>query len=622
MKKFALTKRLPIFGNLMESLTPQEKKVFETKKLSVIERETIQKDYDNLMNLSESLTPGSKELNELYIKALDLYRNLNEGNDPDWFNFVFIEKTPEPKRISEKKAPHPLNLEKFRNLVMKSVSEAKLDGEVNYGQMVLDSVAELGGKKEISLSDIQKQAKEGVLAKEFNPAEVKELKRLYKEQGVELKEGKKFKSVAEAFKPFDEDDRMAFQGAAPDAEIWDGFLISKDNYNLMAIYSPKEDCLSLIDVDGNEVKIEDVTSKKAESIITELNSDINNFEIKDETDLCKYLSSKEITFDCVTFDCPNLDESASSVDINQAYAEYKDLLGKPNGQYASSKIRQKYGEETEKQVIEMAKKEKSKPTNESKKSISDVSLNLDDVTKDKEHGDWTQLCKEHAEVAKKSKLGSLSPEGEGSGICGVVGCKNESDYYFNFNKNIGESLSVKEFINILADTPIEKLKEVYKTLVGLDAPYSNAKSLLFDLFSSISGDKEKMKTALAVADTSTNVDEKKKVILTSAKTFIKESRDKKLRGKFLLESASDYISKNSYEDNNKTTVEDFMKWYPTVQLKEGESWGVTSTSSDTFKIDKIENGIVYYNCKTESLRKELKAAVEDQTVVVEDEPVV
>lgn len=66
------------------------------------------------------------------------------------------------------------------------------------------------------------------------------------------------------------------------------------------------------------------------------------------------------------------------------------------------------------------------------KSISDVGLKLDDVTPDTEHGDWTQLCAKHGKIAEGSKLGYLSPEGEGSGTCGVVGCDQEADYYFNF----------------------------------------------------------------------------------------------------------------------------------------------------------------------------------------------
>jgi len=46
---------------------------------------------------------------------------------------------------------------------------------------------------------------------------------------------------------------------------------------------------------------------------------------------------------------------------------------------------------------------------------------------------WTQVCHECAK--KYHLLDSYLDIGSGSGICGVVGCKNESEHYYDFNAN-------------------------------------------------------------------------------------------------------------------------------------------------------------------------------------------
>jgi len=48
---------------------------------------------------------------------------------------------------------------------------------------------------------------------------------------------------------------------------------------------------------------------------------------------------------------------------------------------------------------------------------------------------WTQVCDECAK--KHHLLDSYLAIGDGSGICGVVGCNNESDHYYDFQ---GEEL--------------------------------------------------------------------------------------------------------------------------------------------------------------------------------------
>jgi hypothetical protein len=42
---------------------------------------------------------------------------------------------------------------------------------------------------------------------------------------------------------------------------------------------------------------------------------------------------------------------------------------------------------------------------------------------------WTQVC---TKCANKHKLKNLDDAGQG--ICGVEGCENESDYYYDFNR--------------------------------------------------------------------------------------------------------------------------------------------------------------------------------------------
>jgi len=60
---------------------------------------------------------------------------------------------------------------------------AKLNENINYGQMVLDSIDQLNGAKKISATYIQTEAKEN-FGEEFNQKEMEELTRLFLEQGV------------------------------------------------------------------------------------------------------------------------------------------------------------------------------------------------------------------------------------------------------------------------------------------------------------------------------------------------------------------------------------------------------------------------------------------------------
>ena len=43
---------------------------------------------------------------------------------------------------------------------------------------------------------------------------------------------------------------------------------------------------------------------------------------------------------------------------------------------------------------------------------------------------WTQVCKD---CKKKLQLNRSGVAPNGSGICGVKGCSNEADYYYDFN---------------------------------------------------------------------------------------------------------------------------------------------------------------------------------------------
>ena len=51
---------------------------------------------------------------------------------------------------------------------------------------------------------------------------------------------------------------------------------------------------------------------------------------------------------------------------------------------------------------------------------------------------WTQVCDQCAK--KYGLLDSYLSIGDGSGICGVVGCNSDSDHYYDFNaKQSGEN---------------------------------------------------------------------------------------------------------------------------------------------------------------------------------------
>jgi hypothetical protein len=76
----------------------------------------------------------------------------------------------------------------------------------------------------------------------------------------------------------------------------------------------------------------------------------------------------------------------------------------------------------------------------------------DDITLDSEHGDWTQLCSEHAELAMERNH-SLTPEG--SGICGALGCSNESNHYLT----LGTKLT-SDYINKIIFKDVKKWSQV------------------------------------------------------------------------------------------------------------------------------------------------------------------
>lgn len=59
------------------------------------------------------------------------------------------------------------------------------------------------------------------------------------------------------------------------------------------------------------------------------------------------------------------------------------------------------------------------------KNLNKLETIFDDIVLD-EFGVWTQLCKKH--IPTHSKYG-IYLDDIGSGICGVIGCEEESDNY-------------------------------------------------------------------------------------------------------------------------------------------------------------------------------------------------
>lgn len=55
-------------------------------------------------------------------------------------------------------------------------------------------------------------------------------------------------------------------------------------------------------------------------------------------------------------------------------------------------------------------------------------ISFDDVVED-EYSLWSQVC---PECARKFNFPERMLDDAGSGICGVKGCSNESDYYIDF----------------------------------------------------------------------------------------------------------------------------------------------------------------------------------------------
>lgn len=56
---------------------------------------------------------------------------------------------------------------------------------------------------------------------------------------------------------------------------------------------------------------------------------------------------------------------------------------------------------------------------------------FDDITEDSTGHLWSQVCKSCVQTHNFSE--NLLDDA-GSGICGVIGCSNESDYYIDFEE--------------------------------------------------------------------------------------------------------------------------------------------------------------------------------------------
>jgi hypothetical protein len=58
---------------------------------------------------------------------------------------------------------------------------------------------------------------------------------------------------------------------------------------------------------------------------------------------------------------------------------------------------------------------------------------FNDVVKDDNGHRWSQMCKKCVE---KFNIKNTELDECGSGICGIEGCNNQSDFYIDFNDNI------------------------------------------------------------------------------------------------------------------------------------------------------------------------------------------
>lgn len=54
---------------------------------------------------------------------------------------------------------------------------------------------------------------------------------------------------------------------------------------------------------------------------------------------------------------------------------------------------------------------------------------FDDITKDGNGQEWSQIC---SKCVTKKGIKESTLDDAGSGICGIKGCSNESDYYIDF----------------------------------------------------------------------------------------------------------------------------------------------------------------------------------------------
>lgn len=62
-------------------------------------------------------------------------------------------------------------------------------------------------------------------------------------------------------------------------------------------------------------------------------------------------------------------------------------------------------------------------------SMENLKSKFDDTVRDEDGHEWSQLCEECVDKLSVSKA---VLDGAGSGLCGVKGCLNESDYYIDF----------------------------------------------------------------------------------------------------------------------------------------------------------------------------------------------
>ena len=136
-------------------------------------------------------------------------------------------------------------------------------------------------------------------------------------------------------------------------------------------------------------------------------------------------------------------QEMTNEELATAAVVYYSIAANDNGSYTylMTLLQGKFGERVDVEELVEAMETRMREFIKEKLDETDANdnhIDFDDIVTEEDGSRWTQICSEHKDLVANDG-GRLSDCG--SGICGVKGCINESDYYYDLNGDVKPSVT-------------------------------------------------------------------------------------------------------------------------------------------------------------------------------------